>query len=244
MDNSSAMRATIAAAATFVLATTLLAGCSAAPEPPSPSTVPSESPSSAPTPTVEPIDTVVAIVARPEALELRDASGGVVVELGYLGDVDSAIATIEGALGAAPVDEEYPGSSHVPPSTAHRWGAFELWEHRYVDNWADFATQERTLYMPSFGIMFTGPEVAGVALTTEQGVVAGSSWSVLEAMPGLQENPSGCSGPYLDFTSRDVTWPDGTVHEERHGVDFVATDDRSAIERVRAPLQVNQESCA
>lgn len=244
MNPFPAMRATIAAAAAFVLATTLLAGCSAAPEPPSPSTLPSESPNSTPTPTAEPIDTVVAFVARPEALELRDASGEVVVELGYLGDVDSAIATIEEALEAAPVDEEYPGSGHFSPSTAHRWGAFELWERRYVDNWADFATQERTLYMPSFGIVFTGSEVAGVALTTEQGVVAGSSWTDLEAMPGLQENPSGCSGPYLDFTSRDVTWPDGTVHEERHGVDFTANGDGSAIERVRAPLQVNEEGCA
>ncbi|RXZ46483.1 hypothetical protein ESP57_16420 [Agromyces fucosus] len=165
-------------------------------------------------------------------------------ELDYLGDVDAAIATIERVLGEAPVDEEFPGGSHNSPSTAHRWGAFELWERRYVDNWSEFASRERTLYRPSFSVVFTGPEVAGVALTTEDGIVAGTSWTDLQAMPGLQLNPSGCSGPYLDYTAYDESWPDGTVHEQRYGVDFIANDDASAILRVRAPLAIHEEGCA
>ncbi|MEF3404295.1 hypothetical protein [Agromyces sp. CCNWLW203] len=237
-------RGAIASVGTLLVTACLLAGCSAAPEPPASSTVASKTPSATPTATVDPIDTVVALVARPEALELRDASGEVVVELDYLGDVDAAIAAIERVLDEAPVDEEFRGSNHFPPSTAHRWGGFELWERRYVDRWADFETRERTLGMPSFSVQFTGPEAVGVALLTEEGVVAGASWAELEATPGLQSNPSGCSGPYLDYVTFDETWPDGTVHEARYGVDFTASADESIVERVRAPLRVNQEGCA
>ena len=244
MNNFAGVRAAIVATVTVVLTAVLLAGCTAAPETPSPSTVASEAPSPTSTAAVEPIDTVVALVARPEALELRDASGAVVTELDYLGDVDAAIATIEQVLGEAPVDEEFRGSNHFPPSTAHRWGGFELWERRYVDRWADFETRERTLGMPSFSVHFTGPEAVGVALLTEEGVVAGASWTELEATPGLQSNPSGCSGPYLDYVTFDETWPDGTVHEARYGVDFTASADESIVEQVRAPLRVNQEGCA
>ena len=244
MSKLSTARIAGTTAGTLVLAAMLLSGCTATPvEPTSPTTVVSEPATPTPEPVIDPIDTVVALVARPESLELRDASGLVVIELDYLGDPAAAVATIAQVLDETPVDEEYPGSNHHSPSTAHRWGAFELWERRYVDRWADFAAQDRTLHLPSFGIVLTGPDVAGVALTTEQGVVAGSSWSDLEAMPGLQVNPSGCSGPYLDFTTRDETWPDGTVHEQRYGVDFIANSDISIIERVRAPLAI-QDGCA
>ena len=198
-------------------------------------------PSAAP---VDPLTTVTAIVARPDVLELRDASGAAVAEVDYLGDVDQAIAELTTVFGGEPSAEDYPGSGHFSPSTAHRWGAFELWERRYVDNWAEFAGQERTLNKPSFGVVFTGPDSAGVALTTEQGVVAGVSWAELEAVPGLQVNPSGCSGPYFDYITHDETWPDGTVHEQRYGVDFIANDDDSSIARVRAPLAIHEDGCA
>jgi hypothetical protein len=212
-----------------------------APDADAPAATAEPTPSAAP---ADPLSTVTAIVARPESLELRGAAGDVVAELDYLGDVDHAIDSLTVVFGAEPSAEEYPGSSHFSPSTAHRWGAFELWERRYVDNWAEFAERARTLNQPSFGVVFTGPDAAGVALATEQGVVAGASWAALSAMPGLQVNPSGCSGPYLDYTTHDETWPDGTVHEKRYGVDFIANDDESSIARVRAPLPIHEDGCA
>ncbi|GAA1802639.1 hypothetical protein [Agromyces neolithicus] len=230
-----------------LLAAVLLTGCAAGAAQAGSAPTATAEPSSTPTPSaipVDPLTTVTAIVARPESLELRDASDMVVAEFGYLDDVDQAIDSLTVVFGAGPSAEEHPGSSHFSPSTAHRWGAFELWERRYVDRWAEFAEQERTLYQPSFGVVLTGPDSAGVALTTEQGVVAGASWAELVAMPGLQVNPSGCSGPYLDYITREETWPDGTVHEKRFGVDFVANEDESSIARVRAPLPIHEDGCA
>ncbi|WP_159601442.1 hypothetical protein [Agromyces humi] len=183
------------------------------------------------------------LVARPEVLELRDATGALVFELDYLTDPAAAVATITDVLGSPPVDEMYNGGSHFPPSTTHRWGSFELQERRYVDRWEFAADEPRTLYQPEFSVIFTGSQTADVTLTTAQGVTAGTSWADLEANPALQTNPSGCSGPYLDFITREETWSDGTVHEQRYGVDFSPDPDGTIIERVRAPLGI-YDGCA
>lgn len=82
-----------------------------------------------------PAATVAAIVVRPEAIELHDASGGLVQALDYRSDVPEAIATLTEVFDEAPVATEYPGSSHEAPSIAHRWGGFELWEVLYVNQW-------------------------------------------------------------------------------------------------------------
>jgi hypothetical protein len=247
MGKLSAVRVAGSIATAVVLATMVLAACTATPVGPPPSPTPtSEAASPTPDPVVDPVDpldTVVMLVARPEALELRDESGAVVVELDYLGDAASAITTIGRVMGGPPVAEEYQGSNHFPPSTAHRWGAFELWEQRYVDRWEFMAEDERDLYRPSFKVVLTGSESAGAALTTEQGIVAGSAWADLEALPDLQINPSGCSGPYLDFTVYEETWPDGTAHDRRYAVDYVASEDGASIARVRAPMPI-QDGCA
>lgn len=231
-----------------IIAATLLGGCTtpAAAEPsPTPTVTPSTIPTPEPEPVaeVEPIDTVTTFVVRPEALELRDATGAVVFELDYLTDPAAAVETITDAFGSAPVDEMYSGGNHFPPSTARRWGAFELHERRYVDRWEFAASNPRTLNQPAWGVIFTGPQTADVTLTTEQGVPAGIAWADLEANPALQLNPSGCSGPYLDFITREETRPDGTVHQQRYGVDFRADEGHTVIEKVRAPLGI-YDGCA
>ncbi|MFF2275088.1 hypothetical protein [Agromyces sp. NPDC058126] len=216
-------------------------------ETPAPTSVPSSaapSPSTAPTPAVEPIETVVALVARPESLELRDAAGTVVIELDYLDDADAAIAAIEEILDAAPVDEELRGTSHFPPTTVHRWGVLELWENRFVDRWAFAADEERTLSQPSFHVVFRGADVGGVALSTQHGVSAGSPWAVLEAMPDLQVNPSMCSGPYLDYVEQERMRPDGTVYLGRIGVDFGGSPEDGVVTDVRAPTPIFEDGCA
>ncbi len=231
-----------------IIAATLLSGCTtSAPVEPSaaPTANPSTTPTSEPDTVVEadPIDSVTTFVVRPEGLELRDATGAVVFELDYLADTAAAVATVTGALGSAPVDEMYSGGNHFPPSTAHRWGAFELHERRYVDRWDFAASDPRTLGQPAWGVVFTGPQTADVTLNTEQRVPAGTAWADLEANPALQLNPSGCSGPYLDFITREETWPDGTVYQQRYGVDFEADEGRTVIEAVRAPIGI-YDGCA
>ncbi|MRG61499.1 hypothetical protein GE115_16705 [Agromyces sp. CFH 90414] len=210
---------------------------------------PSPAPTAAPTPTpdqVDPLTTVTSLVARPESVELRDAEGTVVASLDYLAPAGPAIETLSRVFGAPPIDEEHSGNNHFPPNTVHRWGGFELWENRFVDRWADFAAEPRTLHRPSYSVVFTESALAGIALTTIQGVQAGTSWTDLEAMPGLQVNPSGCSGPYLDYIERDETWGDGSVHKVRIGVDFVDWGNWEApvtVTRVRAPMPI-YDGCA
>ncbi|WP_394551477.1 hypothetical protein ACDF64_11705 [Agromyces sp. MMS24-JH15] len=243
-------RRAVTLAAVAVSLALAMGGCVGGPPAPTPSPEPSTplptdtaEPIAAP---VDPLATVTALVARPEALELRDASGAVVASLDYLEPAGPAIETLTLVFGAPPVDEEYGGSNHTVPSTAHRWDGFELWENRFVDRAAEFADEPRTLHRPSYSVVFTAPSRAAIELTTEQGVEAGTSWTELEAMPGLQVNPSGCSGPYLDYIERDETWPDGTIHAQRFGVDFVDWehwDDPSIVSRVRAPMPI-YDGCA
>jgi len=225
---------------------------------PSVSTLPSSPPAApdapSPTPAIDPIDTVETIVVRPETIELRDDTGAVVLELDYLEDMPEAIATIERVIGIAPVSEEHPASNHYPPSTVHRWGGLEIWEQRYVDyqatgsdyvyRWSEFADHERTLARPAFKAVLIGPDADDIALTTDDGIVAGSAWVDLEATPELQINPSGCSGPYLDYTVHEETWPDGTVHDKRNAVDFTESEDGTSIAWVRAPVPIHEDGCA
>lgn len=226
----------------------LLTGCASG-DPTTPSPSPTASaPASAATPTPTPAeaepggsaDAVIAIVARPESLELRGAGGAVVEELDYLGDPHAAVSAIAAALGAAPVDEAHPGDSHYPPSTAHRWEGLTLWEQRHEGRWEEV---EHSILRPRFLVEFTGPTALDVELTTEQGVHAGSPWGALLAEPGLQTNPSGCSGPYLDFVQVDGANADGTGYTVKVTVDFRPTGDESGIARIGAPVPAF-DSCA
>ncbi|KQW04036.1 hypothetical protein ASC66_16385 [Leifsonia sp. Root4] len=204
--------------------------------------VPSPSPSET-APSADPLSTVTALVARPEALELQDESGAVVQAFDYRSDVTEALGVLTAVLGEPPIDTDYPGGSHDAPSTAHRWGAFELWEARYVDNWEGLG-EPRTFYMPSFRTRFTGAESAGITLTTLEQISAGSSWSELSATPELQTNPSGCSGPYLDYVEYQETDADGNTYVQKVSVDFRPTDDGATVGEVRAPVPVYEEGCA
>ncbi|KQM83995.1 hypothetical protein ASE68_12935 [Agromyces sp. Leaf222] len=237
----------------MLVSVVLLSGCAVIPAasepepsatPTTPALEPTPEPTPSPTATADPLASVAMFVARPTALELRDASGELVVSLEYLDDVGPAIATVERLLGAEAETEEYQASNHYPAATLHRWGAFEILERRYVDGWARFSEEERTLGKPAFGVTFTGPEESGFDLTTEQGVHAGAEWADLMAMPEVQTNPNGCNGPYLDFIGKDVTWPDGTAHVQKYAVDFRPSDDRNSIGRVTAPVPVYEDGCA
>jgi hypothetical protein len=182
---------------------------------------------------------VDALVVRPTALELRDASGGVVLSLDYRSDFAPAMAQLEAVLGAAEETQEARGTNHFPPSTMHRWGGFELWEQRYVDRWEDLADDERSFVQPSFLVRFTGPEAGGLRLETTAGVAAGAAWTDLEALAELQTNPSGCSGPYLDFVDdAPAVNPAGETYVSRTSVDFVKSEDGLTVAAVRAPIDV------
>jgi hypothetical protein len=242
MHRPSGVRATVIAA--LVL---LFTGC--APAAPTPSPMPSVS-AEVPTPTpiataaADPLTTVTTLVIRPEALEMLDGAGGIVAELGYLSDAAAAIDSLTVVFGSGSTDEEFPGSSHHAPSTAHRWGGFTLWEPRYVDYWADVESAGTTLGLPAFRVEFTEAQAFGLPLTDMTGRQVGGSWADLTGDPDIQTNPSGCSGPYVDFVAQPVVWPDGTEHVQKVSVDFRPDDDAVSIARIGAPMSVHEEGCA
>ena len=208
-------------------------------------TADADAPTPAPTTTAEPVDpltTVVALVARPEGLELRDADGAVVEVLDYVSAPVDALAALTTVFGAAPASQEYQGSNHFPPSTAHRWGGFELWEQRYVDRWEGPAG-EVSIERPAFMVRFTSTSVGDLSLTTSDARHVGDSWDDLLATPGLLQNPSGCSGPYLDYVELPRVDPDGSPYTLTVSVDFRPSEDESRIARIGSPVPV-YDGCA
>lgn len=232
-----------AAALSLVLALTGCIGPTPTPTP-TPDAVPPTS--AVPTQSAEPVDpltTVTAIVARPEALELRDENGGIVATLDYLSAPADAVATLTTAFGSVPADEDYDGSSHFPPSTAHRWDGFELWEQRYVDRW-EGVVDELSLARPAFMVQFAAAAARDISLSTAGGHQAGGGWDELLAVPDLRHNPSECSGPYLDFIEQPRVTADGVPYTLKVSVEFRPTEDSSTIRSIGAPVPVYEDGCA
>lgn len=190
----------------------------------------------------DPLESVTGLVIGPDSLRLLDEVGTTVGELDYLSDPGVAVETLAIVFGTAPVDEEYDGSNHQPPSTAHRWDAFALWEQRYVDRWEGVV--EVSLAQPNFMAEFTGPEALVVDLATSDRRHVGDAWSDLMAAPGIMTNPSECSGPYLEFVELHREDPDGTPSVLKVSVEFRSSQDESRVERISAPVPVFEDGCA
>ena len=234
---SNLVRVAAVVAAFAVLA---LGGCvGTAGAEPTPTAAVSASPSPTTAPS-DPLQSVTTLVARPQALELRDDTGAVVVSLDYLGDAAEAIAALETVFGAAPESEDYPGNSHDTPGIAYRWGGMELRQPEYT---GEVAALPRSYYSPSFSVWFSTPMSGEAELTTAEGYQVGAEWAGLVSEPALQTNPSGCSGPYLDFVVVPLTDSDGNLYDQRVAVVFRASDDESTVARISAPLEIHDE-CA
>ena len=240
MNHFTAPRGAIAAVGALLLAATLLAGCSAAPEPPSPSTVAKETPGPTPTPVPEPLDAVTTLVARPLAIELQDANGSVVQSLDYLSDTAAAVATLTAVFGAPPTIEEDAGSTEEPPSTVRRWAGFELSEPQYPDAAPD---TEAGPWYPKFRVAFTAAASGDVLLATNSGDATGASWAEFVASPDAIRNGM-CAERYGEVVVLPRTYSDGTVEDSRNSVEFRASDDGTIIARVEAPRVMHRDGCA
>lgn len=163
-------------------------------------------PTAAPTPTAEPADrltTVVALVARPEALELLDGSGTVVASLDYLGTAAEAVAQLSTVLGEAPVTEPYEGGNHNPAGVRHTWDdAIEIDERFYPEERR--AGLPSQLVWPRFAVSFLAPAIRGIDLTTATNVHVGDGFEAL----GEQIDPDlrTCEGWALEYV--EVPRPD------------------------------------
>ena len=236
-----------AAAISLCLALTACAGqpadeAAAATPAPAPST--DSAPGTAP---VDPLDSVTTVVARPESLELRDANGAVVANVDYLSDAAAAIATMTTVFGAPPVDEELPASGSEPPSTAHRWGGFELLEPRHADlrepDAAASSGWTPTLFRPSFEVAMTAATWGDVSLTTGEGHAVGDAWADFIASPGVDTSGL-CLELHAESVVAPMTYSDGTVRDVEFAIEFRASDDESVIGRVAGPAEVHLDGCA
>ncbi|GAA1059693.1 hypothetical protein [Agromyces bracchium] len=243
IDRRRAVRVAMAGAVLVPVAA-LLGACAATPPeataPPSATADPAASTPPAGAGEVDGEATVTTIVARPEAVELRDAAGAVVEEYAYLDDPAEVVSAFTELVGTTPIAEDHEGSSHFPPNTSYRWEGLVLWEQRHVDRWEPV---EYSITNPRFLIEFTSPSAVGVELTTEQGIQAGDPWSDVLEEPGLVTNPTGCSGPYVDFVELTGVNVDGGAYSIPIVVDFRPTADEALVARVGAPVPSTEE-CA
>ncbi|MGI9823291.1 hypothetical protein [Agromyces sp. Marseille-Q5079] len=223
-----------------------LAGCAA------PASAPTESGSSAPTPgaestpspeptpsaePVEPLAGVVAMVVRPQVLELRDADGEVVDSLDYLSDPSAAVAVLTDLFDAPPADESYDGTNHTPPGVFHAWDDLVLDERFYDEERRDSEGQEYV--WPRFAVYFDGPSVRGLDLASEQGFHATDPWASLAGDPVFDAALWTCVGTPIE--TLEYAGVDGRL--ETATVVATPSDDGSTVKWLGAPVMV-ADGCA
>ena len=227
-----------AAAISLMLALAGCAGPTPLPTPTPDAATPRPTATAAPTADpVDPLTAVTELLARPESLELRDAAGVVVADLDYRSAPSDAVDALTTVFGLAPVDQMVDGGNHFPPRTLHQWDGFELWEQRYVDRWEGVVT-ELSLERPAFAVRFTAATARDVSLSTMGSPHVGGGWDELVALPDVQQDSSGCSGPYLEYVavSREAVGAPGTM---KISVEFRPSEDSSTIESIAAPVPVS-----
>jgi hypothetical protein len=111
-----------------------------------------------------------------------------------------------------------------------------VWEQRYVDDGRASSRSSRSSVRRSrSGSSLHGSR--GLAVPAE-GHDVGGSWEELVAVADLQQDPSGCSGPYLEYVeeSREAVGAPGTM---KISVEFRPSEDSSIVESIAAPVRVN-----
>lgn len=226
-------------AALALVMTAALSGCFGPPPSPTPTPTPTPtaSPPSTPTATPDPMAAVVALVARPQELELRDAGGGVVAALDYMSSPADAIAVLTDLFDAPPVDESYRGTNHTPPGVFHAWDDLVIDERFYDEERRNGG--ELDYVWPRFAVYFDGPSVRGLDLTSEQGFHAADPWSSLAGDPVFDASLRTCIGTPIE--TFDFARPDG--QPETTTVVATPTDDGSAVKWLGAPIPL-ADGCA
>ncbi|RZU64213.1 hypothetical protein EV379_0507 [Microterricola gilva] len=236
------------AVALSLLLAVMLSGCSAPTQPeaagadssPSSRPLPSSSiaASPVPIPTAEQqLERVAGLVARPDALELRDSDGAVVATLGYMSSPAEAIDVLSTVLGSQPASEEYSGNMHNPPGIYHSWGDFVL-DERLYDEQMRIDKQLDYLVWPRFAVYFDASASNEMPLSSVQGIQAGDSWAFASEQPGFDSELFTCIGTPVEVL--DITAPDGTPAQ---ATVIVVESDEGTVRWVGAPEMV-ADGCA
>ncbi|WP_448809503.1 hypothetical protein [Agromyces bauzanensis] len=207
-----------------------------------PDVVPS-SPGSSPTPTADPADpltTVTALVARPEALELRAEGGTVVTSLDYMSSPADAVTALSTVFGAPPADEPYAGTNHAPAGVLHRWDTFVLEERLYDEDRRQAEGYDWVVW-PRFAVYFDGPAAGSLILSTASGLQAGDAWSDAEADPGYDADLWTCTATSVEAVTTAV--PSTWTGPDRVNVIVMPSDDGATVKWIGAP-ELEADGCA
>ncbi|WP_395243586.1 hypothetical protein ACGGZK_15855 [Agromyces sp. MMS24-K17] len=215
---------------------------------PAPS-VPEASPAASaeqPTASVEATPEVVAVVLRPERLDLVDAARAELEQLSY--DLDAAVlvAELTTVFGTAPAIEESPADCcEVPRTTIYRWPGFEVWD----DHMGRFDDADPTVWIDedvpddrdmNVVIIVTAPAVGAIPVTTSAGFAIG-------------DDPSGLAGAISDFeglpfagipmeTGAELGPPEIEGSSNAYSVVLQAYEGAAGFPRLIAPLNVGVPS--
>jgi hypothetical protein len=221
-----------------------LTGCLGGDSVATPTEMTPSSPAASPTPTataepVDPLTTVIGLVARPEGLELRAQGGAVLTTLDYMSSPTEAVTALTTVFGTPPVDEPYAGTNHRPPGISHQWDQFVL-DERFYDEDRREAEGYDWVVWPRFAVYFDGPAADDVILSTSSGLQAGDAWSVAEADPGFDPDLWTCVGTSIE--ARTIAAPSGRTGN-RVNVIALPTDDGATVRFISAP-ELEAEGCA
>lgn len=229
-----AVRMTVSLRATSLLiglsiAAVALTGCAPSAEPtPSQTSSPTTQPS---TPTTEesPAPAAAAsIVFSASTLQIIDSAGVTMSEHNYFEPTAGVVDVLTEAFGSEPIVADYDSRADSPGGTSYDWGGFEL---------RDGEWNTEAPYYTEFNVFVTAATVGGLALSTNDGVSVGDSFSaVAAANPDHVESDAG--GPLsLDWTELPM-FPDG------YGVDVVPSlavlvvdsEQNDVVSRLIAPV--------
>jgi hypothetical protein len=176
------------------LALTACAGTD--PERPSVASTATTDPSgtSAPAAGADPLDTVVAVVLRPDHLDLLDDAGTVVAEVSYDADAAEIASTLEVVFGAAPEIEEFAGRCcEAPRMTNYHWEGFSVFD----DHMGHFTDDDERVWIDedrpddhgmNVSVSADAAAVGDVAVAAENGFAIGDD---LGELTGAVEHPGG-----------------------------------------------------
>lgn len=163
-----------------------LAGCSPAPSsaPATPSPEP-EPATAAPTTNADPLESVSAVVIRPEGLDLVDAGGTVVTEISYDDEADAIADALATVFGAAAEIEEFPAvCCEGFRLTIYHWDGFRVVD----DHMGSFTDGDERVWVDedrpdangmNVLVAADAASVGEVALAAENGFVIGDDLGAL-----------------------------------------------------------------
>ncbi|KQO98684.1 hypothetical protein [Leifsonia sp. Leaf264] len=127
------------------------------------------------------MDTITQITVRPEQLDMKDASGEIIVGLSYDLDVKTFVQNMTWVIGSEPTISDTPGGSEWWPVTHYKWPGFEVMD--------DHETGGKNMDM-NLAVVFLEPVIGGdISVSTIQGFQPGDDLGWLARYMDEPYNP-------------------------------------------------------